>query len=112
MSTAKKLARDQSWVGLRRGARMNSRVEVCLQWVDSQGAEKQVVTRTLVVNPTGCLVRVPVDLPLEQAVRVIGPMHTEGCPAIVVWKGNETPEGYELGIELQNPGPNFWGLEL
>ena len=33
-------------------------------------------------------------------------------PAIVVWRGNERAEGWELGIELIDPKMDFWGLEL
>jgi len=33
-------------------------------------------------------------------------------PAVIVWRGNERAEGWELGIELINPQMGFWGVEL
>ena len=33
--------------------------------------------------------------------------------AVIVWKGNERPEGgWEYGVELVAPEMDFWGLEL
>ena len=32
--------------------------------------------------------------------------------AVVVWRGNPRPEGWEYGIELIAPEMDFWGLEL
>jgi hypothetical protein len=32
--------------------------------------------------------------------------------AVVVWKGNKQPEGWEYGVELVAPDMDFWGLEL
>jgi len=32
--------------------------------------------------------------------------------AIVVWKGNQRPDGWEYGVELVAPEMDFWGLEL
>jgi hypothetical protein len=32
--------------------------------------------------------------------------------AVIVWKGNKQPEGWEYGIELVSPDMDFWGLEL
>jgi hypothetical protein len=32
--------------------------------------------------------------------------------AIIVWKGNQRPDGWEYGVELVAPEMDFWGLEL
>ena len=32
--------------------------------------------------------------------------------AVVVWKGNPRPDGWEYGIELVAPEMDFWGIEL
>jgi len=32
--------------------------------------------------------------------------------AVIVWRGLERAEGWELGIELINPQMGFWGLDL
>jgi hypothetical protein len=33
-------------------------------------------------------------------------------PAVVVWRGLQRAEGWELGIELINPQMGFWDFEL
>jgi hypothetical protein len=33
-------------------------------------------------------------------------------PAVIVWKGHQRAEGWELGVELIDPQMDFWGLEL
>jgi hypothetical protein len=32
--------------------------------------------------------------------------------AVIVWKGNPQPDGWEYGVELIAPDMDFWGLEL
>ena len=32
--------------------------------------------------------------------------------AVIVWKGNARPDGWEYGVELVAPEMDFWGLEL
>jgi len=32
--------------------------------------------------------------------------------AVIVWKGNQRPDGWEYGVELIAPEMDFWGLEL
>jgi len=33
-------------------------------------------------------------------------------PAIIVWRGQERADGWELGIELINPRMGFWEFDL
>ncbi len=96
----------------RRGARMNSRVPVLLEWEDSPGEKMREDTYTRVVNPSGCLLCLSLDLPLEQRVRVTNKANKEVAEAIVVWKGKETAEGLEHGLELINPKLDYWGLDM
>jgi len=30
----------------------------------------------------------------------------------LVWRGHEGRTGWELGLELRDPSPDFWGLEF
>jgi hypothetical protein len=34
------------------------------------------------------------------------------CKAILVWRGHEGRAGWELGLELQNPPEDYWGLDF
>jgi hypothetical protein len=96
----------------RRGRRMNSRVPIRLDW-EGEGAKRKTVdaiTRT--VNPYGCLVFLPETLEVEQRVALTNMATQTSNAAIIVWRGNRQPEGWEYGIELVAPEMEFWGIEL
>jgi hypothetical protein len=91
---------------------MNSRVEVAIVWRDSQGREQRREAYTRLVSSCGCLVVLPENLALEQPLEITNLASQQAARAIVVWKGNERAEGWELGIELVNAETDFWGLDL
>jgi hypothetical protein len=96
----------------RRGRRMNSRVHVRLEWDSDAGKRHSVETYTRIVNPYGCMVVLADSLELEQHLALTN-LATQGSnAAVVVWKGNQHPEGWEYGVELVAPDMDFWGLEL
>ena len=97
----------------RRGIRLNSRVPVAIEWQNTDATpacREEAFTR--VVGPYGCLVVLRQSLELEQALRIVNLATNGSNSAVIVWKGNERPEGWELGIELIHPEMDFWGLEL
>jgi hypothetical protein len=91
---------------------MNSRVPVMIEWEDEPGVRMKEEVRTRIVNSSGCLLCLRLDLRLEQKVRVTNLVNKEAADAIVVWKGKETAEGLEHGLELRNSQFDFWGLEM
>ena len=97
----------------RRGKRLNSRVPVAIEW-DGAETDKSFreEARTRVVGPYGCLVLLHQELNVDQKVRVFNLATSESNSAVIVWKGDHRPEGWELGIELIEPAMDFWGLEL
>jgi hypothetical protein len=97
----------------RRGIRLNSRVPVALEWQkpDTAAAYREEAF-TRVVGPYGCLVVLRESLEVEQALRIVNLATSESNSAVIVWKGNQRPDGWELGIELIHPAMDFWGLEL
>lgn len=97
----------------RRGIRLNSRVPVAIEWQknDINGScREEAFTR--VVGPYGCLVVLKERLEVEQSLRIVNLATNEANSAVIVWNGNERPDGWELGIELIHPAMDFWGLEL
>jgi hypothetical protein len=96
----------------RRGRRMNSRVQVRLEWESADHKRHSVEAHTRIVNPYGCMVVLSECLDLEQRLALINLATQASNAAVVVWKGNEQPEGWEYGIELVAPDMDFWGLEL
>jgi hypothetical protein len=96
----------------RRGVRLNSRVSIAIEWEDTADGTLREDAVTRVVSPYGCLVVLPKDLAMEQRLLVCNVATKESIPGIVVWKGTERSEGWELGIELVQPPEDFWGFEL
>src|SRR5712692_10449996 len=96
----------------RRGVRLNSRVPVAIEWEGPGGRILREEAHTRVVNPYGCLIVLPQNLELDQRVRLTNQANHVSNAAVVVWKGNERIEGWEIGIELIGPEMDFWGLEL
>jgi len=96
----------------RRGRRMNSRVPVRLEWDDETGKRISVEAHTRVVNPYGCMVVLKHELSLEQRLALTNVISHTSNAAIIVWKGNQRPDGWEYGVELVAPEMDFWGLEL
>jgi len=95
----------------RRGRRMNSRVPIRLEW--ESGAGKQAVqTHTRIVNPYGCMVVLGQSFELEQRLALTNLATQASNAAVIVWKGNQQPDGWEYGVELVAPDMDFWGLEL
>jgi hypothetical protein len=97
--------------GKRRGVRVNSRVPIAVEWrAGEELLRKEAQTR--VVGPYGCMLVLPTNLEVKQAIQLTNMVSKESNPAVVVWRGAQRPEGWELGIELLNPQMDFWGLEL
>jgi len=100
-----------SGVEKRRGIRLNSQVPVSVEW-NSGGTLNRGEAHTRVVGPYGCLVVLQQGLDVNQQIQVTNLASSQTNQAVVVWRGNQRPEGWELGIELINPQMNFWGLDL
>jgi len=96
----------------RRGVRMNSRVPVTVEWQELGGGTLREQAFTRVISPYGCLVVLPKALSVEQNLRLVNLATEQVNIGVVVWKGIEQPEGWELGIELTQPPLDFWGFDL
>ena len=96
----------------RRGRRMNSRVPVRLEWDSAVEKRECVQTVTRTVNPYGCMVVLPNTFDMEQRLALTNLATDSMNAAVIVWRGNEQPEGWEYGIELVAPDMDFWGIEL
>jgi hypothetical protein len=52
------------------------------------------------------------SLDLEQRLALTNLISDTSNAAIIVWKGNQRPDGWEYGVELIAPEMDFWGLDL
>ncbi|MGH9775448.1 MAG: PilZ domain-containing protein [Candidatus Acidiferrales bacterium] len=96
----------------RRGPRTNARVPISVEWQDDGGSRQNGSGYTCVLNGYGCLLVLPHNLPLEHRLRVTNMTNQRSLVGVVVWKGKERVEGWELALELVDPDMDFWGLEL
>jgi hypothetical protein len=95
----------------RRGVRVNSRVPITVEW-NAGGKLLRKETQTCVVGPYGCMVVLPMNLEVEQAIQLTNMVSKQSNPGVIVWRGLERAEGWEVGIELINPRMGFWELDL
>jgi hypothetical protein len=96
----------------RRGRRMNSRVPVRLEWDSTGSGRVSVETVTRIVNPYGCMFILRHSLQLNHRLALTNLSTQTSNAAVVVWKGNPQPDGWEYGVELVAPEMNFWDIEL
>jgi hypothetical protein len=52
------------------------------------------------------------SLDLEHRLALTNLISNASNAAVIVWKGNRRPDGWEYGVELIAPEMDFWGLEL
>jgi len=55
---------------------------------------------------------VPHAFAVGQKVRVINLVNQNASDAYLIWRGHQSPAGWELGVELQEPMQDFWGLDF
>lgn len=91
---------------------MNSRVPVTIEWNGHVGPLHFESAFTRVVNTYGCLLVSPKELELQQNLRLTNLATKQSSAAVVVWKGPQRSDGWDLGIELVSPEMGFWGVEL
>jgi len=96
----------------RRGHRMNSRVPVRLEWDGDAGNRFNLEAHTRIVNPYGCMLVLEQSLEIDHRLALTNLATQTRNAAVIVWKGNQRPDGWEYGLELVAPEMDFWGLEL
>jgi hypothetical protein len=106
------LPRDIRMRSKRRGPRMNSRVPVTIEWRGTGGPLRFEAGFTRVVNNYGCLLVSPREIGVRERVRVTNLATRETANGVVVWKGTQRSDGWDLGVELLTADLNFWGVEL
>ena len=112
MSLSEGLPRDIKTRSKRRGPRMNSRVPVAIEWKGNGGPLRFEAGFTRVVNNYGCLLVSPREIGLRERVKVTNLATRETAHGVVVWKGTERSDGWDVGVELLAADLNFWGVDL
>jgi hypothetical protein len=96
------------WAHLRTHQRVISKVKLLIEW-DEEAERRRVNAVTVDVSRTGCMAVVPAELHLHQRVSLIHAGSGRKAEAEVVWRGHEA---WEVGLELAEPDPSFWGVKF
>jgi hypothetical protein len=96
---------------LRSSGRLNSRVAVAVEWEDA-GRTLRAEGYTVDIAPKGCMAVVPQGFAVGQRIRLVNLTNQISCEAVLIWRGHEGRAGWELGLELQEPSNDFWGLDF
>jgi hypothetical protein len=96
---------------IRSSGRLNSRVAVAVEWTDA-GRSLHAEGYTVDIGAKGCLAVVPQGFAVGQRMRLVNLINQISCEAVLVWRGHEGRTGWELGLELQEPSADFWGLDF
>ena len=96
---------------LRAGVRVNARVRVAVEWAEA-GRTMRAEGYTVDISPKGCLAVVPQGFTVGQKLRLINLVNKNVSESVLVWRGHEGRGGWELGLELQEPSFEFWGLDF
>lgn len=96
---------------IRGTGRLNSRVRIAIEWTEG-GGTLRAEGFTKDIGPKGCLAIVPQGFVVGQKMSVINLVNQVSSEAVLIWRGHEGPAGWELGIELNEPPADFWGLDF
>jgi PilZ domain-containing protein len=105
------VSRDARGRDIRAGVRLNSRVPVAVEWKED-GRDLSSEGYTKDISPKGCLAVVPQGFALGQRLRLVNLTNKSSCEVVLIWRGHEGRTGWELGLEMQNPPHDFWGLDF
>jgi hypothetical protein len=105
------LAEESRHAHKRAGGRLNSRVELAVEWEEA-GKTLRAKGFTVDISPKGCMAIVEQGLPVGQKLRVVNGMNGKTADATLIWRGHEGRKGWEFGLELEGSGEDFWGVEF
>jgi hypothetical protein len=91
--------------------RLHSQVRVAIEGIEG-GQAVRAEGNTKDISARGCLAVVPRAFAVGQKVRVVNLVNRHASDAYLIWRGHESPAAWELGIELQCPMADFWGLDF
>jgi hypothetical protein len=96
---------------VRAGVRVNSRVPVAVEWSDEE-KDLRAEGYTVDTSTKGCLAVVPQPFGVGQRLKITNLATGSSCEAVLIWRGHEGRNGWELGLELQGADMDFWGVDL
>jgi hypothetical protein len=55
---------------------------------------------------------VPQGFAVGQKLKLTNSINGRASESMLIWRGHEGRTGWELGLELENPPQDFWGVEF
>jgi PilZ domain len=108
ISSPSSKALEERWEKLRTHPRVVSRVKFQVEWEENSQRQRANGV-TVDISKSGCLAVVGAGLPLRQRVRLIHAKSGKVAEAHVVWRDHEA---WDVGLELVQPDPSFWGVKF
>ncbi len=102
---------DERMRQIRGTGRVNSRVPMAIEWTEA-GRNLRAEGYTVDISPEGCLAVSTQGFAVGQKLRIVNLTNQISCEAILVWRGHQGRTGWELGLELHDPSPDFWGMDF
>lgn len=99
---------EERWAKMRSHKRAEASLRFLVEWEDDD-KPRRANGITIDVSHSGCMAVVGADLPLHHKVKVVLPEQGRSAQGEVVWRGHEA---WDIGIELTNPDPSFWGVPI
>jgi PilZ domain len=96
---------------MRAGVRVNSRIPVRLDWPEANET-RSIDGQTMDISPRGCMAIAPHAFTVGQKLQIVNAISLKQCEAILIWRGHQARNGWELGIELLNPPHDFWEVDF
>jgi hypothetical protein len=96
---------------LRAGVRVNSRVKVAVERKEGEPVAR-AEGHTMDISAHGCMAIVPEKFEVGETLVVTNLINQKACEAVLVWRGHHATSGWELGLQLREPGADFWELEF
>jgi len=99
---------EERWAKMRSHKRAMASLRFVVEWEDND-KQRSANGITVDVSHSGCMAVVGADLPLHRRVKVVLPEQGRSAHGEVVWRGHEA---WDVGIELAEPDPSFWGVKI
>ena len=99
---------EERWAKMRSHKRAVASLPFVVEW-EEEDKPRCANAITVDVSHSGCMAVVGADLPLHRKVRVVLPKQGRSAQGEVVWRGHEA---WDIGIELTQPDPSFWGVKI
>lgn len=96
----------------RRSSRAFLRVKLVAAGRNHGGKRFRQACETVLVNEHGGLLCIPQEVDMGAELVITSPFTQEDQECRVVFVGDESANGWRVGVEFLTPAPRFWGRDF